>query len=155
MSNASMRAENAAHLGAVLAGRLSNTPGANLSEPTSETVLRLQKAARIVHRNDERRCNEDLTCPECDGRGYTVNKSNGARNGMDEDCERCGGSGDTIGKRERNMLEKVRAALSPYGVRLYEQGDPRGWPLYLIPDIHPSAEDGSYYSARGVAVCPH
>ena len=180
MGNAKLRVENAAHLGALLSRRLMLTNAANLAEPTAETVSRLQSAARTLHRNAERACNEDCGCPRCDGYGYTVNKANGARRGMREDCPACAGTGQTFGKREAGIMRRLRAALAPYRLHVYKQGDPRGWPLYLIPEERIPAADtlresytyasdnghaepdalrarwvASNYNSAGVAVCPH
>lgn len=154
MSNARMRVENAAQLGAIFEGRCPKDHA--VVEWPADAVLAVQKAARILHRNAERACNEDCGCPKCDGYGYTENKANGARKGMREDCHACAGTGLTFGRREARLMERVRAICGPYRLRVYEQGDPRGWPLYLIPEESgPASEDASRYNQRGTAVCPH
>lgn len=185
MANLKMRTENAAQLAGMLAGRILNLKldAASLTESYSDTVLRLQRAARTLHRNAERSCNEDTGCSYCDGNGFTtdaaspevVNHPAVAR----KTCWRCGGTGSIFGKREARLMERLRAALAPYRVRLHEQGDCRGWPLYLVPleIVPPVAEivaDYRYPSDpenvpaeslisrwiasnynRGCAVCPH
>lgn len=120
-------------------------------------AFELQKIARALHKLDERACNEDLTCRYCDGAGRVVLRPVapiGAVPDDEDDCRKCAGSGLSTGKREASLVAKARAIAAAYGFRLYVQGDPRGWPLYLIPDTYPATEDGSWYSSRGLAVCP-
>ena len=148
------RIENAAQLGVLLARRQPETMPAGGQWP-SHAVLALQKAARALHKMDERACCEDLTCEHCEGAGSRINKANGANNGRSEDCHYCAGTGQTTGKREARILERVRAICAPYRLRVYQQGDCRGWPLYLIPaESGPATEDASMYNSRGTAVCP-
>ena len=130
------RTENAEHLAAMLSGRNGNGNVADL-------VLQIQRVARIAHRNAERMCNGELAeCPKCKGDGW--------------DCKKCHETGYPTLAREARAVERLREALKPYRLRVYEQGDPRGWPLYLIPEESgPQSEDGSNYNVRGVAVCPH
>lgn len=184
-----LRTENAATLAAFLAYR-------NDSENVPETVEALQKTARMLHRNAERACCEDCSCRACDGQGtvYTVNGTHVSRfdyrkSGETADygskreareCTACAGTGLTFGKREVRAMERLREMIWPFGVHLHEQGDCRGWPLYLIPhesvpiDLakldayrYPSDPEGgaplatlrarwiaSNYN-RGIAVCPH
>jgi hypothetical protein len=147
-----MRTENAAQLGAIFGGRKPAEVGPSGITWPPAAVLAVQKAARILHRNAERACGEDCGCPTCQGQGDTMRADGGGR----EDCRACAGTGQTFGKREARLMERVRAVCSPYRLRVYEQGDPRGWPLYLIPEeAGPRSEDGSWYSSRGFAVCPH
>lgn len=142
------RAENAASLAATLARKVENMqekPERSLVGDVAE----LQRIARALHKMDERACNEDLGCRTCDGYGTTDKSHN-----VGPKCPKCDGHGTTTGKREERLTEKARAIAAAYGFRLYVQGDPRGWPLYLIPDTYPATEDGSWYSSRGLAVCP-
>lgn len=159
MSNARMRTENAAQLGSMFERRKPREVVGPITWP-ADAVLEVQKAARILHRNAERNCNEDCGCRKCDGNGYTTDAASReveyhpavTRTA----CRACAGSGLTFGKREARLMERVRATCAPYRLRVYEQGDPRGWPLYLIPEESgPQSDDGSWYSSRGVAVCPH
>lgn len=137
------RTENAALLAAVLSAR--QHTGRNVADD----VLTLQRAARIIHRLDERACCEDLTCQDCAGNGTSDSEFN-----IGPECKACAGTGRTTGKREAREAGKARAIAAAYGMRLYEQGDCRGWPLYLIPsEMFPASEDGSRYD-RGYAVCP-
>lgn len=107
---------------------------------SNDIIFEAQRAARIIHHHDERRCNEDLTCPTCKGDG----------------CKKCADSGDRLGRADARLLDKLRDSLKPYRLRVYEQGDPRGWPLYLIPEESgPESEDDSHYNQRGTSVCPH
>lgn len=155
------RVENAAQLAVVLARKADNMqerPDRSVSHDVSE----LQRIARSLHRMDERACNEDLGCRKCDGRGFALLESGAAgapiadpaRESDRMECKSCAGSGLTTGKREARLVAQATAIAEAYGFRLYQQGDPRGWPLYLIPDNYPASEDGSWYSSRGVAVCP-
>ena len=151
-----LRTENAAELAAILAGRLASgkVDHENAARPAS-VVLEVQKAARILHRNSERRCCEDLGCPSCGGSGNACDEY---RNEIKprRDCGKCAGGGETISRREASLVKRIRASLAPFGLRVYEQGDPRGWPLYLIPEEAGDAKDDhANYNSRGVAVCPH
>jgi hypothetical protein len=132
------RTENAVHLAELLTKRRENG-----AEPPAELVVQLQALARRAHRNAERMCNGELTeCQKCHGNGW--------------DCKACSETGYPTLAREAKAVERMRAALAPYRLRIYEQGDPRGWPLYLIPEeFGPASEDASNYNSRGVAVCPH
>jgi hypothetical protein len=140
-----MRIRNAAELVAILATR--PQAGDGRVPPAADVVLLLQRAARAIHRDLERACNGELeNCPKCDGNGWHTGK----------DCPTCAGSGYTTGKRIANLEQRVRDTVAPYGLRVYVQGDPRGWPLYLIPEESGDArEDDSRYNQRGFAVCPH
>lgn len=134
----------------------------------------LRAIASKLHRWSERQCNEDLTCPNCRGEGQFGPD--------DERCKQCAGRGNTLGRREARAEERAREIASAYRMRAYFQGDPRGCPLYLIPEenvptdgetlgTYCGAFDGpattraemlevlqarwiaSNYSGRGVAVC--
>jgi len=130
------RTENAVHLTTMLTGR-------NGSGRVDDLVLQIQALARKAHRNAERMCNGELAeCEKCHGDGW--------------DCKACAETGYPTLAREARAVERLREALRSYRLRVYEQGDPRGWPLYLIPEESgPASEDGSAYNSRGVAVCPH
>jgi hypothetical protein len=131
------RLENAINLAAVLEGR--KPAGA---DAVAYVVEKIQKLARVSHRNAERMCNGELPeCPACHGDGW--------------DCKRCRETGYPALARESKAVEAMRETLKGYRLRVYEQGDPRGWPLYLIPEeAGPASEDGAWYNSRGVAVCP-
>jgi len=143
------RVENAAELSAFLVLR----PG-DRAFPAAD-VANLQAIARRLHRLDERSCNEDLTCPKCRGDGYGTDKRDGLPSSRVK-CRACAGRGSTTGRTEARLEQQARDIATRYGCRLYVQGDPRGWPLYLIPnESGPAAEDDSRYNQRGTAVCPH
>ena len=145
-----MRTENAAQLGVIFEARRPRLTAEPPVWPT-DAVLVFQKAARTLHRNAERACNEECSCSRCRGDGYLMENGNARR-----ECPACAGSGFSFGKREARLMDKLRGIAGAYRLRVYEQGDPRGWPLYLIPEeAGPKSEDGSWYSSRGVAVCPH
>ena len=66
--------------------------------------------------------------------------------------------------QERLANQAVRR-VRPYGFRVYVQGDPRGWPLYLYTDgmleeynqrrlIEHRTGIDACYSSVGIAVCP-
>ena len=130
------RKENAMHLAAMLAPRASGVS-------VSYAVNYAQRAARITHKNAERMCNGTLAeCSACHGDGWG--------------CKKCRETGYPTLAREARMLDRLRETLKPFKVRIYEQGDPRGWPLYLIPEeAGLESEDDSRYDQRGMAVCPH
>lgn len=88
-------------------------------------ALTLQKLARAIHKLDEAACS-------------------GVPDGSEARHER----------RLERALSDARAISARYGLRAYHQSDPRGWPLHLIPNHNPPAEDSSTYSGRGFAVCP-
>lgn len=147
------RTENAARLAVLLSNRAAiireASPDAELPN-VFRVVASIQKAARVIHKIDERTCCEDLTCPRCQGDGI----KRGADGMALGNCSGCAGAGRTTGKREARIMSGVRAQVEPFGLRVYEQGDCRGWPLYLIPDTFPAGEDASYYDQRGTGVCP-
>lgn len=129
-----LRLENAIDLAALLMARSGH-------QRVTGLVEKLQSVARQSHRNAERHCNGELIeCSICQSEG----------------CEACLGTGYPVLARETRAMDKLRDALRSYRLRIYEQGDPRGWPIYLIPEESgPASEDASHYNARGIAVCPH
>ena len=154
-----IRIENAAQLGALLARRQPETMPAG-GECPAHDVFTLQKAARALHKMDERACCEDLTCPRCEGNGYATDAASPEVENHPavtrKTCRHCAGTGLTTGSRETRILERVNAICAQYRLRVYQQGDCRGWPLYLIPaESGPATEDASTYNSRGTAVCPH
>lgn len=155
-----LRTENAAELAAMLAGRLaSGRVDHEKAQRPAALVIALQKAARTLHRNAERACNEDCGCPKCGGLGFFDHRTDAARDpkraGVNATCRACAGSGQVFGRRQARIMARIRESCAAYGLRVYEQGDPRGWPLYIIPDESgPKSEDHSRYNQRGVAVCP-
>lgn len=79
----------------------------------SDTVDRLASIARSLHRLDEKSCN-----------GYADYQGN-----WDEAAEL------RAEKRETRLEQKAQQLANELGAKLYQQGDPRGWPLYLYwPD---------------------
>lgn len=160
-----LRTENAAEIAAMLAGRVASgkCDHEKATRPAS-LVLDLQRAARILHRNAERACNEDTGCPECGGSGERT-ESRASRPAMSGEtvntfgiveCAACAGSGQEFGRYEARIMARLRETCAAYGLRVHEQGDCRGWPLYLIPEESgPASEDDSHYNQRGIAVCPH
>lgn len=138
------RIENAVELSALLTGRLNGRQQSrDRAVPAVHLVDELQSLARRAHRNAERMCNGELPeCPKCRGDGHN--------------CKACRETGYPALAREDKAVARIREELKPYRLRVYEQGDPRGWPLYLIPEeAGPAEEDASHYNMRGVAVCPH
>lgn len=155
----------------------------------SATIHRL---ARGASSRAERECNEDLGCRKCDGSGElsvdrladahelltrgighraiavcqcrTARAYRAAKAGSV--CPKCDGTGSQLGKRDRRAAERAREIAKRYGMRLYEQSDPRGCPYYLIPDEKlpewPETEKwssvnawiDSNYNSVGVAVHP-
>lgn len=110
------RLENTVNLASLLNGRNPNGDG-----NTAYVVDLLQALARKAHRNAERMCNGELPeCRKCKGDGHG--------------CQACLETGYPTLAREAKAVERLRKALEPYRLRVYEQGDPRGWPLYLIPE---------------------
>lgn len=136
------RLENAVHLAAMLEGRKPQLRD-GYTVAVHDLVDRLQALARRSHRNAERMCNGVLPeCPKCHGDGWN--------------CKKCRETGYPALAREEKAVAALRETLKPYRLRVYEQGDPRGWPLYLIPEeAGPASDDASWYNSRGVAVCPH
>ena len=71
-----------------------------------EDALTLHRIAGSLHRYDERICSVEMSEAEA------------AR----------------VDRRVANLEAKARTIATAYGFRLYVQGDPRGCPLYLIPE---------------------
>lgn len=93
-------------------------------------IERLHKAARVLHRLDERACN-----------GYT-----------DWQGKHDAGAEEKADKREERIKKEIATLLASHNLIAYFQGDPRGWPLYLLtPEVH--AKGAGYYT-QGLAVCP-
>lgn len=133
-----------------LCNLLANSPGA-ASHDWATDAETLRRAAMTLHRIAERQCCEDTACERCAGNGFT----------KDEDkppvpCGKCARTGDKLGPREAGATRRASEVAARYGFRVYVQGDPRGWPLYLIrsADYPDATGDPSAYSSRGFAVCP-
>lgn len=121
------------------------------SNPFTDAEV-LRRAAMTLRRIAERECREDTGCPKCHGNGIVdVDMS-----GKSVECRKCAGTGSILGPRSVGAEKRAAEVAGRYGLRVYVQGDPRGWPLYLIPaESYPSpAGDASNYSLRGYAVCP-
>ena len=88
----------------------------------------LQKIARILHRLDEAHCN-----------GYSNTDWGRNREALDE-------------KKEERMEKQGKAIADKYELNFFRQGDPRGWPVYLL-DAETAKKADSLYD-RGLAVCP-
>jgi len=43
-------------------------------------------------------------------------------------------------KNESKLEERAKEIASNLGMAIYHQGDPRGWPLYLVPDDNENHE---------------
>ena len=106
--------------------------------------IELQRIARALHRLDEASCN-----------GYQ-----NWRGDWDEAAEK------RAERREVVLEEKAVKVAAEHGLKVYFQGDPRGWPLYLYrqdalddynarADWRPAAAIATCYDSVGVAVCPH
>ena len=113
-------------------------------------AIRLQAVARTLHRLGEQGCN-----------GFQDASGN-----WDQAAE------ERADRREDRLLREADDIAARHGYRVYYQGDPRGWPLYLWRQAdldawnerrgeYPDRPDGgrlgidSCYNAVGVAVCPH
>jgi hypothetical protein len=133
----------------ILAHRFDKAPTGWYPRSASRHAARLHVISGLLHRQSERLCGEDLTCPACKGDGYTVSHD-GPRATKDEPqhCPRCKGRGNRLGTREANLLMDAQEIAVFYGLRAYHQTDPRGCSLYLLD---PKTDDNNYNS--GHAVC--
>lgn len=95
-------------------------------------VVDLPPIARKLHRIFERQCNGHQTW---DGR------EDEAATARDE-------------KREERLIKQARGLALACGARLYVQGDPRGWPLYLYwpADLKAGQNIDAWYSSVGIGV---
>jgi hypothetical protein len=101
-----------------------------LCEPARHAVT-LHRISGQLHRLDERRCNEDLTCKACGGDGVeTLEPGHLDRPG--DTCTKCAGEGSTIGRRVERLRKQVRDIADHYGLVAYFQTDPRGCSLHLF-----------------------
>lgn len=100
----------------------------------ADDAAELHAIARRLHRYDERNCCEDLTCRACGGDGFTTRSTSDSRVQEHDDCRKCAGKGHTLGRREARAEARAREIAGAYKMRAYFQGDPRGCPLYLIPE---------------------
>lgn len=103
-------------------------------------AARLHVISGLLHRLDERACNEDLTCPKCGGEGHAATYRPDIHGPNDSRvCRACAGRGRTTGRREASLEADAREIASHYGLTCYFQGDPRGCSLYLIdPNMIPA-----------------
>ncbi len=86
---------------------------------STDDAFELQRLSRAFHRQDE----DDCTIPFSDEES------------------------DKRTKREDRREAKAGTIAAKYGRKAYQQGDPRGWSLYLV-----KPEDGDQYT-NGLAVC--
>lgn len=62
--------------------------------------------------------------------------------------------------REGRLENEATKIAAKYGLKLYRQGDPRGWPLYLYSEQDRLAYSGgqyevdAIYNSIGIAICP-
>jgi hypothetical protein len=112
---------------------------------SARLAVALHVISGLLHRQAERLCNEDLTCPKCAGQGEYAPGQSGAPM---QACPRCAGRGNTLGRREASLLADAQEIAGHYGLRAYHQTDPRGCALYLLD---PGTDDNDYN--RGHAVC--
>lgn len=117
--------------------------GARLEPAVPDRVARdsateLHRIATRLHRIAERQCNEDLTCRNCKGEGMEPTKSGKGyatkKNGAAIRCKPCAGTGNTLGRTEKRLEARAVELAAAYRMRVYFQGDPRGCPLYLVPE---------------------
>lgn len=70
---------------------------------------------------------------------------------------RTGRVGAAYERTERRLLEQARSAVQElgFGIRVYRQPDPVGWPLYVVfpGDVKPGSGIEVYYE-QGIAVPP-
>lgn len=154
MSKLNNRIENAVQIGVMLAARQAaiNPPMPGWNDPPTNfyagQVATLQKSARALHRMAERACCEDLGCRKCGGTGASDAEFN-----VGQECRSCAGTGLNTGRSRDRILSRVRSIADGYRLRVYHQSDPRGCPLYLIPqESGPASDDDAYYNMRGVPV---
>jgi hypothetical protein len=114
-----------------------------LAALVGQDAPRLQAIARSLYYLGERRCN-----------GFQDGSGN-----WDEAAE------IRAEKREDGLVKQADDLAAAHGLRVYYQGDLRGWPLYLwdeaaLAKYNNGASDmpplpiGSCYSSVGVGVCP-
>lgn len=101
------------------------------NKATLPDIEELNSISRRLHRLDENSCN-----------GYSDFQGN-----WNEEAEK------KAEKRELRLEKRAETIASQWGAKIYRQGDPRGWSLYIVfPGDIPQGEDvGAYYN-RGVGV---
>jgi len=153
-SRAQQDRESIARVAVILARR--RVTSTSLDRSPADDSLELHRIATRLHRADERNCNEDLTCPACGGDGFTK-PPDGTSALPDQpwECRKCAGRGRTTGRAEARNEARAREIANAYNLRVYFQGDPRGCPLYLIPNEREAGQGGDAcnYSITGIAVC--
>ena len=119
--------------------RLENAIDLSKLVGSSMDIHALQSYARSLHRLDEASCN-----------GYQT-----WRGEWDEEAEQ------RAERREASIEEKAARIALAWGLKVYRQSDPRGWPLYLYreSDLASSVRFAgctidSCYDSVGIAVCP-
>jgi hypothetical protein len=112
--------------GAYLAAQLMR---ASLEVPSTvgvaQDVAELRSIARQLHRWHERDCN-----------GYQDGRGN-------EDVQ----TAERAERTEARLMAQAGAIAASYGLVAYEQTDPRGWPLYLMPASVPTEQRAAAYSS--------
>lgn len=95
---------------------------------SGDDIERLQLIARMLNNIGERQCNQEMT------------RETEAR----------------LERRESRLLERAKGIATLYGMAVYYQTDPRGWPLYLYRADDPWIKEhdiSSCYSTAAHGVC--
>lgn len=109
-----------------------------------QDAIALRRIAMTLHRWAERECNGEIERNDGTGEAFGVYNIDGP--GPIKYCK--------IADRERGAQRRLAAIMARYPrLMAYEQGDPRGASLYIIPRAAMEGRDvDSYYSSFGVAV---
>ena len=129
----------------ILAHRFGKAPEGRFPRSASRHAVALHVISGLLHRQAERLCNEDLTCPKCAGQGEYAPGQSGAPM---QACPRCAGRGNTLGRREASLLADAQEIAAFYGLAVYHQGDCRGCALYLCDPK--DANQASYDNGHAV-----
>jgi len=92
------------------------------------TVDRLHSIAGSLHRLSEQQCN-----------GFS-----NQRGDWDEAAEK------RADKREERLTAEATKLAAELGAKLYVQGDPRGWPLYLFWPDDPGYDNPDSWHGEGI-----